>query len=153
MDPRTPSSGTMTRPNEMTPVQTAALAFGIVFALVGILGFVPGITTNYDRLEWLGPDSEAMLLGIFQVSILHNLVHLAFGAVGVVAARMIGTARGFLVGGGALYGVLWIYGLIVDKDSVANFVPLNTADDWLHLALAALMVGSGLLLGRGPVRS
>jgi hypothetical protein len=150
MDPRTP---TATRPNAMTPVQTASLTVGILFALVGILGFVPGITTDYGALEWLGPDSEAMLLGIFQVSILHNLVHLAFGAVGVVAASRIGTARGFLVGGGALYGVLWIYGLIVDKDSAANFLPLNTADDWLHLALAALMIGSGIAVGRRPARN
>jgi uncharacterized membrane protein len=94
-----------------------------------------------------------MLLGIFQVSILHNLVHLAFGAAGVMAARRTGTAQGFLVGGGALYGVLWIYGLIVAKDSAANFVPLNTADDWLHLVLAVLMMGSGIALGRGPTRT
>ena len=53
-----------------------------------------------------------------------------------------------LVGGGAIYLVLWIYGLIVDKDSDANFVPLNSADDWLHFGLGVAMIALGLLLSR-----
>ena len=54
---------------------------GIVFLLVGIAGFIPGVTTNlYDGLEFAGNDGTAELLGIFQVSVLHNIVHLLFGA-------------------------------------------------------------------------
>jgi arginine exporter protein ArgO len=134
----------------MTHLQKAALAVGAVFILIGLLGFMPGVTTRYDLLRWFGPQSEALLLGIFQVSILHNLVHLGFGIVGVFAARMIGSSRVYLLGGGALYGVLWLYGLLVDKDSDANFVPLNTADDWLHLFLAVVMIGLGLALTNRP---
>jgi hypothetical protein len=63
-------------------------------------------------------------------------------------ARTFSGARGFLVGGGAVYLVLWIYGLLIDKDSGANFVPINSADDWLHFALGAGMVALGLLLGK-----
>ena len=59
-----------------TPVQTAALAVGAVFLVVGVLGPVPGITTNYDQLTFAGHHSNAGLLGIFNVSVLHNLVHL-----------------------------------------------------------------------------
>jgi Domain of unknown function (DUF4383) len=44
--------------------------------------------------------------------------------------------------------VLWLYGLIINEDSVANIVPVNTADNWLHLALAVAMIGLGLALGR-----
>ena len=70
-----------------TPVQKNALAVGAVFLPVGVLGFVPGITTNYDQLTFAGHHSVAALLGIFNVSVLHNLVHLAFGVAGIALAR------------------------------------------------------------------
>ena len=129
-------------------LQKAAFVVAATFLAVGILGFIPGITTGYDTMEFAGHESEAMLLGIFQVSILHNIVHLLFGVVGLAMARTFSGARGFLVGGGAVYLVLWIYGLLIDKDSGANFVPINSADDWLHFALGAGMVALGLLLGK-----
>ena len=128
------------------PVRLTAAVVGAVFLVVGILGFVPGVTTSYDDLMFAGHESGAELLGIFQVSILHNIVHLLFGVAGLVLARMAGTARAYLLGGGVIYLLLWIYGLVVDKPSQANFVPLNTADDWLHLGLGIAMVGLGLLL-------
>ncbi|MDO1480353.1 DUF4383 domain-containing protein [Rhodococcus ruber] len=129
-----------------TPVQTAALAVGVVFLLVGILGFIPGITTNYDTMTFAGHESEALLLGIFEVSILHNIVHLLFGVAGVAMARTVGAARSYLIGGGIIYLVLWLYGLIIDKDSSANFVPVNSADDWLHFVLGVGMIALGYLL-------
>ena len=125
-----------------------ALTVAAVFALVGVLGFVPGITTSYSEITFAGHESDALLLGLFQVSILHNVVHLLFGAAGFALARSDSGARMFLLGGGALYLVLWIYGLVIESDSAANFVPLNDADNWLHLVLGAGMVACGLLLGR-----
>jgi hypothetical protein len=138
-----------------TNVQKAALAVGVVFLVVGVLGFIPGITTDYGSMQFAGHESGAMLLGIFQVSILHNIVHLLFGVAGVMLARSFDGARAFLVGGGAIYLVLWIYGLIIDKESGANFVPLNTADDWLHFVLGVGMVALGVILGKqrpGPLK-
>lgn len=132
-----------------TPVQTYATVFGAVFLLVGIAGFIPGITTDYGDMQFAGSDSEAMLLGIFQVSILHNIVHVLFGIAGLALARSYDGARTFLIGGGVIYAVLWIYGLLIDQDSGANFVPVNTADNWLHLVLAVAMIGGGVLLTRG----
>lgn len=126
-----------------TPAGTAALVVGVVFLLVGVLGFVPGITTNYGALQFAGYESEAFLLGIFQVSVLHNIVHLLFGLAGIAAARSATGAVNYLIIGGAVYAVLWIYGLLIGLDSPANFVPLNTADNWLHLLLAVGMVGTG----------
>ena len=134
-----------------SPVQIAAAVVGAVFLLVGILGFIPGITTGYDGMEAAGHESHAELLGIFQVSILHNVVHLLFGVVGVVLARTSANARNYLIGGGAIYLVLWLYGLLIDKTSSANFVPVNVADDWLHFFLGVGMVALGVLLGR-PTR-
>jgi len=131
-----------------SPVQAAAALVGVVFLLVGVMGFIPGITTPYDGMEAAGHESHAELLGIFQVSILHNVVHLLFGVAGLALSRNASGARTFLVGGGAIYLVLWLYGLVIDQSSEANFVPLNTADDWLHLVLGAAMIALGLLLGR-----
>jgi hypothetical protein len=130
------------------PVQKAAMAVGAVFALVGILGFVPGITTHYDELTFAGHHSMAALLGVFMVSVLHNLVHLAFGVVGFLMARTAPGARSYLIFGGAVYLALWLYGLLIDTDSNANFVPVNSADNWLHLVLGLGMIALGVLLGR-----
>ncbi|WP_028921968.1 DUF4383 domain-containing protein [Pseudonocardia acaciae] len=131
------------------PVQLASGAVGAVFALVGVLGFVPGITTGYHEMSVLGHQSHAMLLGLFAVSVLHNVVHLLFGVAGLALARTPGTARGFLLGGGAVYLVLWLYGLVVEQSGPANFVPVNTADNWLHLALGLVMIALGVVTGRG----
>jgi hypothetical protein len=137
---------------DRTPLQTAAWLVGLVFLLVGIAGFIPGITTNlYDGLEFAGHDGNAELLGIFEVSILHNVVHLLFGVAGLTLSRTWTGARTFLIGGGVIYLALWVYGLLIDQDSGANFVPLNDADNWLHFLLGVGMVALGLLLGREVV--
>lgn len=133
---------------DRSPLRTAALVVGIVFLAVGIAGFVPGLTSNLDLIEFAGHESGAELLGVFQVSVLHNLVHLLFGIIGIAAARTALSSRNYLIGGGIVYLVLWLYGLIVDEAADANFVPLNGADDWLHLGLGVVMVGLGVALSR-----
>lgn len=137
---------TETRTLGSSPLRVAALVLGVVFLVVGILGFIPGITTDYDTMQFAGHESEAKLLGVFQVSILHNIVHLLFGVLGVLMSRTAALARVFLIGGGLVYALFWLYGLIVNETSDANFVPFNNADDWLHLGLAVAMILLGLLL-------
>jgi hypothetical protein len=139
--------------NARTTVQKAALAVAVVFLLVGILGFIPGITTDYGSMAFAGHHSDAKLLGVFQVSVLHNIVHLLFGIAGIALARTAPGARNYLIGGGAIYLILWLYGLVVGQDSGANFVPLNPADDWLHLVLGLGMIALGLLTTRRAVRA
>jgi hypothetical protein len=129
----------------MTSAQYAAVAVALAFLLVGIAGFIPGITTNFDDMEFAGQDSGAELLGIFQVSVLHNIVHLLFGVVGLLMARRADAATTYLIGGGVVYLVLTLYGALIDLASDANFVPVNNADNWLHLVLGLGMIGLGLL--------
>jgi hypothetical protein len=141
-------TGTGTRTAGRTAMQKAAAAVGIVFLAVGVLGFIPGITTNYSSMAFGGHHSEALLLGLFQVSILHNIVHLLFGIAGLVLARTYSGARQYLLIGGIIYLVLFLYGLVIDQDTAANFVPINTADDILHLLLGIGMIGLAVALAR-----
>jgi len=139
-------------PSQRPPVVLASAVVGAAFLLVGVLGFIPGITTGMGDMSAAGHHSEAHLLGIFQVSVLHNLLHLLFGVVGLLAARAATAAKLFLVVGGIAYLGLWIYGTVVPEDSAANFVPLNSADDWLHLGLGLGMLLLGLVLPRRASR-
>jgi hypothetical protein len=134
------------------PVRLAATVVAAVFLAVGIAGFIPGLTSDYGGMTFAGHESTAMLLGVFHVSILHNIVHLLFGIAGWVMARTVSGASAFLIGGGVVYALLWLYGLLIDHDSAANFVPVNTADNWLHLVLAVGMIGLGVALRRLPAR-
>jgi hypothetical protein len=137
-----------------TPVQKAALVFGIVFLIVGLGGFIPGLTANFESMSFAGHESEALLMGIFQVSVLHNLVHILFGVAGVAFARTYRGSRQYLIVGGVIYALLWLYGLFVaGQEHGGNFVPLNSADNWLHLVLALSMLALGLLLTRNRDRS
>lgn len=144
---------TGTRTAARTNVQKASIVVGAVFLLVGILGFVPGITANFDELHFAGHHSEAMLLGLFQVSALHNIVHLLFGAAGIALARSGAGARSFLLYGGIIYLVLFVYGLVVPQDSAGNFVPLNGFDNVLHLLLGVGMVALAVILTKGHAKA
>ncbi|MDQ4501535.1 DUF4383 domain-containing protein [Sinomonas sp. ASV322] len=133
-----------------SPLQLTAYIVGAVFLLVGILGFIPALTTM-GQIGFAGYGSHTLLLGLFQVSVLHNIVHGLFGIAGLVLARTAGAAKGYLVWGGAIYLVLFVYGLIFTGDVAANFVPINAADNVLHLVLGVGMIALGLTLGRRAV--
>jgi arginine exporter protein ArgO len=148
----TSSSSTATT-SRRTAVQTAALVVGVAFLVVGILGFIPGVTSDYDTMTFASHESDAALLGMFEVSVLHNIVHLLFGVLGVAMSRTAAHARSFLIGGGVVYLVLWLYGLFIDQDSAANFVPVNDADNWLHFVLGVGMIVLGFVLTRSRTRT
>jgi len=131
---------------DRSQAQQLTMLLGIVFLLVGILGFIPGITTHYGDMSFAGDDSGAKLIGIFQVSILHNLVHMLFGIAGLALARTMEGAKQYLIGGGAVYIALWILGLANGGD----WIPVNNADNWLHLALGVGMIGLGVVTTRAP---
>jgi len=122
--------------NDRTLAQKLAWIFGIVFLLVGILGFIPGITEDAPG-SFAGEDSEGSILGIFQTSVLHNLAHLAFG-IGILAARKHATALTYLLVSGIAYTALFLVGILGSMD----WLPADDTDDWLHLALTAGLLGS-----------
>ena len=128
-------------------VQGAAMLVAAALIVIGILGFIPGITANFDQLGWAGSRSGALLFGTIAVCAAVNIVHLVIGAAGFLFARSYAGARNYLLTGGAVYLALWLYGALVDFGSDAHVIPLNTAANWLHVILGSVMVLLGLTLG------
>jgi len=107
--------------------------FGVVFLLIGVLGFVPGIT------------NDEMLLGIFHVDTIHNIIHIIFGllAFWMSMSGEMGAKNYFKVVG-IVYGLIAVLGFFQgDSDMLLGIFNNNMADTWLHvvLALIALYVG------------
>jgi hypothetical protein len=127
----------------IAPESMAGL-FGLAFVVVGVAGFVPGVVDHYQQLGWWRSGSGAQLLGVFQVSILLNLVHLGYGTLGLLLARTTPTARVYLSGGGAAYLALGVYGLLIDRAGGWNVIPVDRDDDWLHMGLGVAMLYAGL---------
>ena len=135
----------------MTPkaVTLFALIYGVVFLLVGILGFVPGLTQMHEgspELAVEGP-GHGYLLGLFHVNLLHNLVHILFGVWGLVAFRSYPASRMYARGVAVIYAVLGVFGLIPGLDTLFGLVPLHGNDVWLHFLLAAVAA----IFGFAPV--
>lgn len=117
-------------------VQTVALLFGVVFVLVAILGFIaPGGTS-------MGVDNPGMILGLFEVNLLHNLVHLLFGVWGILASRSFGAAKQFCTIGGIIYLVLTVLGFV--DPTTFGFIPIGGNDRWLHLLLGLVLTVVGV---------
>ncbi|SNR55863.1 protein of unknown function [Haloechinothrix alba] len=138
-----------TVPMRRSPVRSVAAAFACLLVVLGVAGFVPGVTTDLTQLSVAGPGSGAMLFGSIQVSVLHNLVNAAAGVWGLTAIDRPIPARSFLLGAGVAYLALWLYGMFVEEHSVANVLPADAAGTILHAALGLGMVITALLLGRG----
>ncbi len=129
---------------DTTLAQKLAMVFGLTFVAAGILGFIPGITTDlYDGLEFAGNDGSSELLGLFKVSILHNIVHALFG-VGILAAKRHASSLQYLLYSGIAYVVLFLMGIV----DAGDWVPIASYDNWLHLGLLLGLLG-GWAAARG----
>ncbi len=124
-----------------SPNRLVATIFGAVYLLVGVLGlFVAG--GNFVGQE------GGLLLGVFQVNHLHNIAHLLIGVVLLAAGlRNTRAAKAANTAVGAVYLLLGIVGFFI-VDTALNILALNTADHWLHLASAIVLLGVGLALDR-----
>jgi hypothetical protein len=132
-----------------TDIQRAALLFGVVFLVVTLAGFIPGITTDYGDLTRFDGEG-AKIFGIFGTNILENLVHLLYGVAGLVAASSWAASKVYFIWGGVVYLAVWLYGLLggSDESSSANVLGLNSAADWLHFVLGVTMIAVGFVLSR-----
>ena len=113
-------------------IQKLAWVFAAVFVLVGVLGFVPGITT------------DGHLLGIFEVSTLHNIIHLATGIVAALVASSTEKSTLFFKVFGVVYALVTVVGF-VQGNTVLGLIGVNLADNLLHLAIAAVALYVGFV--------
>ena len=113
-------------------IKTAALLFGIVFLLIGILGFVPGVA----------PDET--LFKIFHVNAAHNIVHIASGIIFLIAAMAgAGASRAWFQIFGVIYAIVAVWGFVVGTGNTLWVVSNNPADTWLHVVPAVVMLFLG----------
>jgi hypothetical protein len=126
----------------MTFAQRAAMIFGWAFIAVGLLGFA-ATGSSMDPNHLTAPK----LLGLFPVNVVHNIVHLLFGAWGVIAARSWGGARSYLIGAGVIYLLLAAIGFVAPDGF--GLVPLGGNDIGLHVFLALGLLIAGLV-SRAP---
>jgi len=118
-----------------------AIAAGVVYVLVGFMGFVPGINVpGPPNAPDIAVDSfYGYVMGLFPVNILHNLVHLAIGAWGIWGyANGIPGSRMFARGLAVVYGILAVMGLIPVLNTTFGLIPIFGHDVWLHAGTAAL---------------
>ena len=116
-------------------VKKFASAFGIVMLLVGVLGFIPGIT-----------NSDHMLLGIFHVNAVHNVIHLLTGAISLyVGMTSVSASKMYFQVFGVVYALVAILGFVYGDKDILGLVSSNMADTWLHVVIAvvALYFGFG----------
>jgi hypothetical protein len=120
-------------------VKAAALLFGVVFLVAGILGYVPAATSNMNGMP--------MLLGIFHVNAGHNIVHLASGIVFLLCG-LSGAAASqlFFRLFGLVYALVAVLGFMKPEGPLLGFISNNVADTWLHVCLAAAMLVIGFAL-------
>jgi hypothetical protein len=120
----------------MISIQRVATISGVVFILVGLLGFTP---VGMPFMQMNG--SSPMLLGLFPVNALHNVVHMLFGVWGIIAGRSVSRAVIYALGSGAAYLVLGVMGMFTD--TLLGIVPIGGYDVVLHLVLAVVLAGFG----------
>ena len=126
------------RDDVRTPAQWYCLIFGATLLLVGLLGFA------FDSTFDTGSDiNGSKLIGIFEVNAIHNLVHIASGLALLALSPKRATARLGALTFGAVYLIVTIIGL-VDGETVLGLLPVNTADNLLHIAISALAIAAGL---------
>ena len=126
-------------------IQTFARIFGIVFLIVGIGGFIPGLTQPHDHPGLTVAAGSGMELGLFPVNVLHNIIHIAFGVWGLIAARALDSARMYARVVAVAYAVLTILGLVPATNTTFGLVPIYGHDVWLHGLLAAVAAYFGFV--------
>ncbi len=124
---------------DKTLAQVYAMVLGAVLVLVGIVGFL--VEPSFG----IGDSAQRGTLIVFDINGWHNLVHLLSGIVGLAMAGTAAKARLFSIGYGIVYVLVTILGFVVgDGGLLLSIIPINTADNLLHLAIAVTGIAIGL---------
>lgn len=125
-------------------VQRVVQLFGVVFLLIGVLGFMAsGMSMEADI------ETAPRLFGLFPVNALHNVVHMAFGVWALLSARSVEGAIRFAKFGGAIYGILAALALVAP--TTFGLIPIGGHDIWLHALIAVVLYGVGVQASRKAV--
>ena len=138
------SSGATHASDDRHPAQWYCLLAGAALLLAGLLGFI--VNTSFD----LPAGDGDKLLGIFEVNGWHNVIHVLSGLVLLGASRTWSLARTAALVFGITYGIVTIIGLI-DGSDVLGLIPVNPADNILHIALS--LAGIAAALAPAPDRT
>jgi hypothetical protein len=128
-------------------VQTFALIAGLLFVLIGVAGFVPGLVTRHTAVEHQLTIEQGTgdLFGLFAVNVVHNIVHIAFGVWGLLVSRNIDAAVVYARTVAIIYALLVFMGLVPQLNTAFGVVPLHGNDIWLHGLIAAVVAYFGFL--------
>ncbi len=122
-----------------------ALVIGVVYVLAGLAGFIPALGTERTTPDLIVDAQYRNVLGLFPANILHHLVHLAIGILGILAYRSYANARNYSRVLAVVYGLLAVMGLIDagNLNTTFDLIPIFGNDVWLHAltALAAAYFG------------
>jgi hypothetical protein len=124
----------------MYPVRTFALVLGVIFLLVGVMGFVPAFVTHPADMHGVTVHANhGYLLGLFPVNLVHNLVHILFGIWGIAAYRTgVNGSRLFARSVTVVYALLAVIGLFPNFDTLFGLCPIHGNDTWLHGLIACV---------------
>lgn len=127
-----------------SPARLYATVVGAVLTIAGIVGF-------FYSASFGSPGEIDDVLGILSVNAWHNVVHILTGAIGLLVAGY--AARQYALWLGIVYLVVAAWGFLLGSgESILGFIPVNTADDFLHLALGVLGVLAAIATPRRSPR-
>ncbi len=129
--------------SDRTLVQTVALALGVVYLLVGILGFIPPLLQG-TLPDAIGP-FKGNLLGIFAVNWFHSLAHLLIGVAGLAAYNSFSASRSYALVVGIAYAALFVLGIL--GITLGGLLPLNGPDNILHILTALFLLAVYFMAG------
>jgi hypothetical protein len=126
-----------------------ALVAGVLYVVAGVAGFIPSLGDTRVAPALHVDSHYRDLFGLFPVNILHNIVHLAIGALGILAYSSFRSARTYSQVLAVVYALLAVMGLISagDLKTTFDYIPLFSNDIWLHAVTAAIAA----YFGFGPV--
>src|SRR3954462_4143630 len=120
-------------PMRRTFAQWYCLLAGASLLVAGVLGFAAD--AGFDT----GNNVQGDKFIVFEVNGWHNLVHIGSGLLLLAAANYRPTAKTVAMAFGIVYGLVTLWGLI-NGDSVFGLIPVNGADNVLHLFLSAAAI-------------